>query len=164
MAFPSLSCIVSALHSDRDHCLSYDHAVRNLKSLKEYADTKNIGVVLENLRFGLARAPEPHKYILENTGCRACLDIGHASNSRIILSHQMTCEDYIKEMGETGKAPLFIGIDKVKFLRKINPGDTLEIHSKMVSERREKSIVTCFAEVFVNDELSAVGEVTLAMR
>lgn len=63
-----------------------------------------------------------------------------------------------------GKAPLFIGIDKVKFLRKINPGDTLEIHSKMVSERREKSIVTCFAEVFVNDELSAVGEVTLAMR
>lgn len=87
-------------YSDRDHCLSYDHAVRNLKSLKEYADTKNIGVVLENLRFGLARAPEPHKYILENTGCRACLDIGHASNSRIVLSHQMTCEDYIKEMGE----------------------------------------------------------------
>lgn len=86
-------------YSDKDHYLSYTNAVRYLKKLKEYADTKNIVVVLENLRFGLAGAPEPHKYILAETGCSACLDIGHASNSRIVLSSQISCEEYIEEMG-----------------------------------------------------------------
>lgn len=86
-------------YSDKDHYLSYTNAVRYLKELRKYADTKNIVVVLENLRFGLAGAPEPHKYILTETGCSACLDIGHASNSRIVLSSQISCEDYIKAMG-----------------------------------------------------------------
>ena len=36
-----------------------------------------------------------------------------------------------------GKVPLFLGINNVRFLRKILPGDTLEIHAKMASERRE---------------------------
>ncbi len=70
----------------------------------------------------------------------------------------LSCERY------AGKEPLFIGIDKVKFLRKINPGDTLKIHSEIISEREEKAIVKCYAEVFINEEISAVGEITLAMR
>ena len=57
-----------------------------------------------------------------------------------------------------GKIPLFLGINNVRFLRKI------EIHAKLVSERTEKAIATCSAQVFCCGELMAVGDVTLAMR
>lgn len=60
--------------------------------------------------------------------------------------------------------PLFIGIDKVKFLRKIQPGDTIEIHAKLTFEKKEKAIATCSAEVFNKGDLAATGDVTLAMR
>ncbi|MCL1993638.1 MAG: 3-hydroxyacyl-ACP dehydratase FabZ [Spirochaetes bacterium] len=60
--------------------------------------------------------------------------------------------------------PLFIGIDKVRFKNKIEPGDTIEIHAKLSTERQDKAIATCSAEVFVRGELAASGEVTLAMR
>ncbi len=63
-----------------------------------------------------------------------------------------------------GKTPLFLGIDHVRFLRKIIPGDTIEIRAKLASERREKAIATCTAEVYRQGELAAVGDVTLAMR
>ena len=63
-----------------------------------------------------------------------------------------------------GKIPLFLGINNVRFLRKIGPDDTIEIHAKLVSERTEKAIATCSAQVFCCGELMAVGDVTLAMR
>ena len=47
-----------------------------------------------------------------------------------------------------GKIPLFLGINNVRFLKKILPGDTIEIHAKMASERVEKAIATCSAEVY----------------
>jgi len=63
-----------------------------------------------------------------------------------------------------GKIPLFLGINNVRFLRKILPGDTIEIRAKMASERPEKAIATCSAEVYNKGELAATGDVTLAMR
>ena len=63
-----------------------------------------------------------------------------------------------------GKIPLFLGINNVRFIRKILPGDTLEIHAKLASERVEKAIATCSAEIHVHGELAATGDVTLAMR
>ena len=63
-----------------------------------------------------------------------------------------------------GKIPLFLGIDKVRFRRKILPGDTLEIQAVMASERQEKAIATCSANVYVEGELAASGDVTLAVR
>ena len=63
-----------------------------------------------------------------------------------------------------GKVPLFLGINNVRFSRKILPGDTLKIHAKMASERREKAIATCTAEIYCRGELAATGDVTLAMR
>ena len=70
----------------------------------------------------------------------------------------LSCERY------AGKVPLFIGIDKVRFLTKIKPGDTLEIHAQFASERAEKGIVTCSAEVYNRGVLACTGDVTLAMR
>ena len=64
----------------------------------------------------------------------------------------------------SGKTPLFLGIDKVRFLSKIRPADTLEICARIVNEKPEKSIVTCSAEVYDNGELACKGEVTLALR
>lgn len=63
-----------------------------------------------------------------------------------------------------GTIPYFIGIDKVQFKAKIEPGDTLVIKSKIAKENREKGIVTCSAEVYNKDVLACVGDVTLAMR
>lgn len=63
-----------------------------------------------------------------------------------------------------GKVPLFLGIDKVCFRRKILPGDTIEIRAALLSERVEKAIATCSAEIYDHEELAASGEVTLAMR
>lgn len=63
-----------------------------------------------------------------------------------------------------GKIPLFLGIDHVRFLRKILPGDTLTIHTVLLSDRVEKAIATCTSEIFNHGELAASGEVTLAMR
>ena len=63
-----------------------------------------------------------------------------------------------------GKTPLFLGINHVKFLKKILPGDTLEIQAEMLNERPEKAIATCRCAVYTAGELAAVSEVTIAMR
>ena len=63
-----------------------------------------------------------------------------------------------------GKVPLFLGINNVRFLKKILPGDTIEIQAKLVAERREKAIATCSAQIYNHSELCTCGEVTLAMR
>lgn len=62
------------------------------------------------------------------------------------------------------KVPLFLGIDKVRFLKKILPGDTIEIQAKLISEYAEKAIATCSAQIYNHGELAAEGNVTLAMR
>lgn len=63
-----------------------------------------------------------------------------------------------------GKIPYFIGIDGVKFKRKIVPGDTIFMESKISKIVEEKSIVSCEAEAYVEDQLCAIATVTLAMR
>lgn len=63
-----------------------------------------------------------------------------------------------------GKTPLFLGIDKVRFLRKILPGDTVTVQVRKENERLDKAIVTCRAEMYRDGELAAQADVTLAMR
>ena len=63
-----------------------------------------------------------------------------------------------------GKTPLFLGIDQVRFERKILPGDTVEIRAALATERKEKAIATCSAELYRRGELAATGMATLAMR
>ena len=62
------------------------------------------------------------------------------------------------------KVPLFLGIDKVRFLKKILPGDTIEIQADLISEYAEKASATCSAQIYNHGELAAEGNVTLAMR
>jgi 3-hydroxyacyl-[acyl-carrier-protein] dehydratase len=63
-----------------------------------------------------------------------------------------------------GTVPFFIGIDKVRFTSKIEPGDTVKVISVISAERREKAVVTCSAEVYNKGVLACKGDVTLAMR
>ena len=63
-----------------------------------------------------------------------------------------------------GKKPLFLGIDNVRFFKKILPGATITIEATIAKERREKAIATCSAKVYCGKEEMAVGDVTLAMR
>ena len=57
-----------------------------------------------------------------------------------------------------GKTPLFLGINNVRFRRKILPRDT------MGSGITEKGVATCSARIYNRGELAAEGDVTLAMR
>ena len=63
-----------------------------------------------------------------------------------------------------GTIPYFIGIDEVKFKKKIEPGDTITMEAKISKENNEKAIVTCDAVTYNNGEVAALGKVTLAMR
>ena len=63
-----------------------------------------------------------------------------------------------------GKTPLLLGVDKVSFRKKILPGDTLKIRANIISEQKEKAIVTCAAEIYVHQERAANGDITIAMR
>lgn len=63
-----------------------------------------------------------------------------------------------------GKTPLFLGIDRVSFQRKILPGDTIELRAEVVSERPDKAIATCAAEACIHGEVAARGLITIAMR
>lgn len=63
-----------------------------------------------------------------------------------------------------GKLPLFLGIDKVRFRRKLLPGDTIEIVARLSAHWPEKAIATCTTEICSGGQLAASGEVTLAMR
>ena len=48
--------------------------------------------------------------------------------------------------------------------KKILPGDTLEIHVELLSERAEKAIATCKCAVYTAGDLAAETGVTIAMR
>ena len=63
-----------------------------------------------------------------------------------------------------GKTPLFLGINNVRFRKKVLPGDTIEIHAELLSERPEKAIATCKCAVYNGGELAVEAETTLAMR
>lgn len=63
-----------------------------------------------------------------------------------------------------GKEPLFMGVDRARFLRRIFPGDTLAIRARIDSERPDQGIVKCCGEISVGETEVFRGEVTLAMR
>ena len=63
-----------------------------------------------------------------------------------------------------GTIPYFIGIDGVKFKRKLQPGDDIIVEVKIVKENTEKAVVTCDAAVYKGETLAASGIVVLAMR
>ena len=70
----------------------------------------------------------------------------------------MTAEKY------QGKTPLFAGIEKARFIRKISPGDQVTAKVKVASENVEKAVITCEAELHQAEGLAAKAVVTLAMR
>ena len=63
-----------------------------------------------------------------------------------------------------GKTPYFIGIDGMKFKKKVEPGDTLELEAKINHDIAEKAIVVCDAVAYNKGEVAAIGQVVLAMR
>ncbi len=70
----------------------------------------------------------------------------------------MTTERY------AGKLPLFVGIEKAAFRRKILPGDVLTIYVSLLKEKKEMGMVTCRGQVFTGEELDADMEIRLAFR
>ncbi len=63
-----------------------------------------------------------------------------------------------------GKEPLFMGIRKAGFHRKVLPGETLELHASLLEERPELGTALCRGQAFVGGELAADMELRLAPR
>lgn len=63
-----------------------------------------------------------------------------------------------------GLTPLFLGMNDVRFKKKILPGDTLICRARVTAEREDKKIITCAVSANVNDQQVVSGEITIAMR
>lgn len=76
--------------------MSLEHAVAFLTDLVAHARGLGIEVCLENLTYGLVNTPGAFRYILEQTGASATIDIGHAAASPCVLDGEITAPDYIR--------------------------------------------------------------------
>ncbi len=63
-----------------------------------------------------------------------------------------------------GKIPLFMGIRRANFRKKILPGDRLTIHASLKEERAELGFALCRAQILVGQEVCADMELSLALR
>lgn len=63
-----------------------------------------------------------------------------------------------------GRVPLFMGMERVRFRRKILPRDTLEIHVSLREELEKRAIAACRGEVYVDGMLAADLKIHLAFR
>jgi len=77
---------------------------------------------------------------------------------------QVSCVLLLSLKEYNGRLPLFLGVEKVSFKKKIKPGDALIIKSGIKKQNMEKAVFTLESEVFVEKELAATGEVVLALR
>lgn len=82
-----------------------------------------------------------------------------------VESMAQTADVLLLSMPEyAGKKPLFIGIDQVKFKRKIEPGDKIEMEAKIIKVNEAKAVVTCEVTAHNDGKLTTSGLLTLAMR
>lgn len=64
-----------------------------------------------------------------------------------------------------GKLPYFIGIEGVKFKKKISPGDTIIMDVTLTKDITEKAICICDGTIYNEQgEVATVAQVALAMR
>lgn len=63
-----------------------------------------------------------------------------------------------------GKTPLLMEMGRVRFLRRLEPGMTIQLRAALKDERRDAGIVVCRCQVLVEKKTCAEAEITLAMR
>ena len=146
-----------------DNCLTLDHeGVMGILPHREpilLVDTVSECVPMDHIEAALYIDPEwdvfrghfpgapvlPGVYTVEAAAQAACLLL-------------LTRPEY------AGKTPLFLGIDRTSFRRKILPGDTLEIHIALAEDQAARAIAACRGEIYVRGQLAADLEVRLAFR
>lgn len=68
----------------------------------------------------------------------------------------------LKDPANTGKLPLFAGIQKMRFKRPVTPGDVLVMHVQFIRSIGGISIAKCSAAV--DGEVAAEGEIMCALQ
>lgn len=76
--------------------ISWSTALRNLTSLVEYAQRRNIIICLENLRFGITNHPEPFSQLIKKSGAKVTFDIGHANSSPRARKEKISPVQFLK--------------------------------------------------------------------
>ena len=65
-----------------------------------------------------------------------------------------------------GLTPLFMGINDVRFRRRVDPGQTVFCHGEMIKIDEERQIMTARCKMVLNEteETAAEAEIVIAMR
>lgn len=63
-----------------------------------------------------------------------------------------------------GKTEMLLGINRARFYKMLYPGDFLELNCTLLSERKDKHIVTISTIVYRDGQIAADIELALALR
>lgn len=75
---------------------SWDKALKTLKALNQFAKMFGVTLCLENMKEGWTANPTLLRKILDLTGVRLTLDLGHLNSSALVETGQMSPADFIK--------------------------------------------------------------------
>jgi sugar phosphate isomerase/epimerase len=79
------------------HDMKYEHAVKYLAKVADYATARDITACLENIPYGFTNTPSGFMNLIKNTGVSATLDIGHVAASPVVLDGTITDTAFISE-------------------------------------------------------------------
>jgi len=83
------------LGRDSSDGLSWERSVRALADLGSFAERLGLCVCLENLASGWSSRPELFEKLVRKSNAGVTLDIGHATVSPSVQSHQYAFEDFV---------------------------------------------------------------------
>lgn len=87
---------------------------------------------------------------------------GHPVVPGVILCEIMgQCSSLLIKDQLQGNTPLFTGIDKTRFKRQVNPGDTVEVHAKITMHRGMLYFIE--AKSYVEGELAVEAMLSFAI-
>lgn len=87
---------------------------------------------------------------------------GHPVVPGVILCEIMgQCSSLLMRDQLVGHTPLFTGIDKTRFKRQVNPGDTVEVHAHITNHRAMLFFID--AKAYVDGELCVEASLSFAI-
>lgn len=83
------------LGHDSTEPLSWQATLRNLESVVQYGEDRNVKVCLENLAWGWTSRPELFEKCVRRSGAWVTFDIGHAHACESVTSQHYGIEDFV---------------------------------------------------------------------
>ncbi len=75
---------------------SWDKALKSLEELNHFAEKLGVTICLENLKNGWTAEPALLRKIIDTTGVRLTLDLGHLNSSDLVEKGELSTADFIE--------------------------------------------------------------------